>query len=139
MGVVERQLALAAVALLAGAIALTATAHTHAARHTSRLAAPLPAAVGSYSALVGAAGPETVGHRTACGATLGVGTLGVAHPTLPCGTLLYLTFGKRRVLTEVVDRGPYGPGRQFDVTTALARLLGLGGVQTVTWSYARVG
>ena len=40
------------------------------------------------------------------------------------------------VLTQVVDRGPYEPGRAFDVTDALARRLGLQGVQRVHWSYA---
>ena len=43
------------------------------------------------------------------------------------------------VLTQVVDRGPYVPGRQFDLTDALARRLGLRGVQVVHWSYARSG
>ena len=55
---------------------------------------------------------------------------------LPCGVKLYLTYEGRHVLTQVIDRGPFVPGRQFDVTEALARRLGLVGVQRVTWSYA---
>jgi rare lipoprotein A (peptidoglycan hydrolase) len=64
-------------------------------------------------------------------------TLGVAHPTLPCGARIFVTFDGTTVLTQVVDRGPYAFGRQFDLTDALARKLGLKGVQTITWSYAR--
>jgi len=40
------------------------------------------------------------------------------------------------VLTRVIDRGPSVPGREFDLTEALAHRLGLVGVQRVTWSYA---
>ena len=52
---------------------------------------------------------------------------------------LYLTYHGTRVLTQVIDHGPHGPGRQFDLTEALARRLGLSGVQRVEWSYVRVG
>jgi rare lipoprotein A len=76
------------------------------------------------------------GKHTACGQVIGARTEGVAHPVLPCGVKLYLTYEGRHVLTQVIDRGPYVPGRQFDVTEALARRLGLVGVQRVTWSYA---
>jgi rare lipoprotein A len=132
---VQRVLGLACVALLACAAALAVTAATRpAARARSG-----PQPVGSYVALVGSAGPEAFGRRTVCGGTLGAETLGVAQPTLPCGTRIYVTFHGKRVLTQVVDRGPYGPGRQFDVTDALARELGLAGVQTVTWSYVQPG
>jgi rare lipoprotein A (peptidoglycan hydrolase) len=43
------------------------------------------------------------------------------------------------VFTSVVDRGPFAPGREFEVTPALADLLGLSGVQTIRWSFARAG
>jgi rare lipoprotein A (peptidoglycan hydrolase) len=43
------------------------------------------------------------------------------------------------VLTQVIDRGPYVPGRQFDLTDALAVKLGVRGVQQITWAYARTG
>jgi rare lipoprotein A (peptidoglycan hydrolase) len=62
---------------------------------------------------------------------------GVAHPVLPCGVSIYVTYGHKHVLTQVVDRGPYVPGRTFDLTDALARKLGLRGVQEIQWSYAR--
>jgi len=56
---------------------------------------------------------------------------------LPCGARIYISYGGTDVLTQIVDRGPYVPGREFDLTDALARRLGLRGVQNIRWSYAR--
>lgn len=92
---------------------------------------------GDFVALAGSAGPAVFGHRTACGGVMRPETMGVAHPTLPCGVRVFVVFHGVHVLTQVVDRGPYLPGRQFDVTDALARRLGLSGVQQVHWSFAR--
>jgi hypothetical protein len=128
---VDQVLALAAVALLAAAVAAAIVGWGSAGRH----AGPQP--VGDFVALAGSAGPAAFGHRTACGGVLQADTLGIAHPTLPCGARVFIDFHGKHVLTQVVDRGPYVPGRQFDVTDALARLLGLVGVQRVHWSYAQ--
>jgi rare lipoprotein A (peptidoglycan hydrolase) len=49
---------------------------------------------------------------------------------------LYIDYEGRHVLTQVIDRGPSEPGREFDLTDALAKRLGLVGVQRITWSYA---
>jgi rare lipoprotein A (peptidoglycan hydrolase) len=130
----QRELGLACVAILAGATALAVTART---RATTPL--PMPAAVGSYVALAGSSGALGVGRHTACGSTIAPTTIGVAHPTLPCGTRIYLTYRGERVLTEVIDRNPRQSDRQFDLTEALAERLGLTGVQQVEWSYVRVG
>jgi hypothetical protein len=73
------------------------------------------------------------GNRTACGQTLTAGTLGVAHKTLPCGTLVTFRYGSREVTVPVIDRGPYAGGREWDLTGATARALGFGGVGVV-WS-----
>jgi rare lipoprotein A (peptidoglycan hydrolase) len=130
---VQRQTALAAVALLAGVGALAITAKTRGESST------LPRPEGSYAALAGAMSPAAVGRKTACGGTILAATEGVAHPTLPCGARIYVVFHGRHVLTQVVDRGPYVPGREFDVTPALAQRLDLQGVQRIRWSYARIG
>jgi Lytic transglycolase len=70
-------------------------------------------------------GPGFYGHRTACGRTLTTTLVGVAHRTLPCGTLV--TFRNpvngRRVTVAVVDRGPYVAGRQWDLTGGLCLAL----------------
>jgi rare lipoprotein A (peptidoglycan hydrolase) len=130
--VTERLIALAALALLAAAVALAAGWSTT--MHRSS-----PRTVGDYVALAASAGPAAIGRRTACGGQLQTDTMGIAHPTLPCGARIFIDFHGKHVLTQVVDRGPYQPGRQFDVTDALARLLGLQGVQQVHWSYAQTG
>jgi rare lipoprotein A len=128
-----REVALAGLALLAATVALAVTAQTRSGNGAS------PQPEGSYVALAGSSGPAAFGRSTACGGVLGPDTEGVAHPTLPCGVRLFITFHGKTVLTQVVDRGPYVPGRQFDLTDALARRLGLRGVQQIHWSYARAG
>jgi rare lipoprotein A len=128
-----REVALAGLALLAATIALAINAQTR----TDDNASPQPE--GSYVALAGSSGPAAFGRSTACGGILRPDTEGVAHPTLPCGVRLFITFHSTTVLTQVVDRGPYVPGRQFDLTDALARRLGLRGVQQIHWAYARAG
>ena len=132
-GIAQREAQLALVALLAGAIALAVTAVMH--KHSSSL----PTAVGSYSALAGSSGTALYGRHTACGEVIGPTTIGVAHPVLPCGVRVYISYGNKHVLTEVIDHGPYVPGRQFDLTNALAKELGLVGVQRIEWSYAQAG
>jgi rare lipoprotein A (peptidoglycan hydrolase) len=99
----------------------------------------LPPAQGSYSALVGSSGAAGLGRTTACGVVLGSRTLGIASPVLPCGLRLYLSVGDRHVLAAVIGRGPPAPGRQFDLTEALAQRLGISGVQRVRWSYVGAG
>ena len=126
-----REVALAGLALLAATISLAVTAQTRS-THSN---APQPE--GSFVALAGSSGPAAFGRQTACGAKLTADTEGVAHPTLPCGARVFITYDGMTVLTQVVDRGPYVPGRQFDLTDALARRLGLRGVKQIRWSYAR--
>ena len=128
-----REAALAGLALLAGAISIAIIAQTRDDNSTS------PQPEGSYVALAGSSGPAAFGRRTACGGILSPDTEGVAQPTLPCGVRIFITFHGKTVLTQVIDRGPYAPGRQFDLTDALARQLGLQGVQQVHWAYARAG
>jgi hypothetical protein len=66
------------------------------------------------------------GGSLACGGTLTSGRLGVAHKTLPCGTLVRLHLGHRTVRVPVIDRGPYVSGRDYDLTPATKRALGFG-------------
>jgi rare lipoprotein A (peptidoglycan hydrolase) len=127
----QREVVLAGLALLAGTVALAVRTQVQRPTRTS------PQQEGSYSALAGSSGPAAFGRRTACGGRLRAETVGVAHPTLPCGARVFITYNGETVLTQVVDRGPYEPGRQFDLTDALARRLGLRGVQQIEWGYAR--
>ena len=72
---------------------------------------------------------------TACGQALGAGTLGVANKTLPCGTMVSLHYGARTVRVPVIDRGPYVPGRDYDLTYATKQALGAGDVSQI-WASA---
>jgi rare lipoprotein A len=126
----QREAALACIALLAAAVSLALTSSPG--KHSRKL----PPAEGSYTALAGSTGAEALGKRTSCGQIIGAGTKGVAHPVLPCGVRVYVSYRGQHVLTQVIDRGPSVPGREFDLTEALARQLGLSGVQVIRWSYA---
>jgi rare lipoprotein A (peptidoglycan hydrolase) len=81
-------------------------------------------------------GPGFYGRRTACGRTLGRGTLGVAHKSLPCGTRVQFRYRGRTVTAPVIDRGPYAAGREYDLTAATKQRLRFGSTGTV-WSSPR--
>ncbi|MDX6469450.1 MAG: rare lipoprotein [Gaiellaceae bacterium] len=126
-----RAAVLGAVALIAIALALALTHHS---RHTSNL----PAAAGDwYSALAAPYAPSKGRSKSACGVAIGAKTIGVAHPVLPCGVKLYVEYKGKQVLTQVIDRGHTVPGREFDLTQALAKLLHVEGTQTIQWRFAR--
>jgi rare lipoprotein A (peptidoglycan hydrolase) len=82
-------------------------------------------------------GPGFYGNRTACGLALTRTLVGVAHRTLPCGTLV--TFRNRAngriVVAPVVDRGPYVAGRQWDLTAGLCLKLGHCYTGSIDWRY----
>lgn len=61
-------------------------------------------------------GPGFFGNGTACGQTLRPDTWGIAHRTLPCGTLVTLSHRGRSVTVRVIDRGPYS-GATVDLTS----------------------
>jgi hypothetical protein len=132
----QRQLALAGVALVATLVALAVSSPG-----SSRPKAPLPRPVavegsGWYRALA-APGGGTPGHRSACGTLLSATTVGVAHPVLPCGAKIFISFGAKQVLTQIVDHGPRTPGVEFEILPALAKKLDLHGVQPIRWTFAR--
>lgn len=61
-------------------------------------------------------GPGFYGKRTACGLAYTTTILGVAHRTLPCGTLVDFSYNGRTITVPVIDRGPYVVGRQWDIS-----------------------
>ena len=69
-------------------------------------------------------GPTSAGATTACGMPLERWTLGVAHRTLPCGTPVALYYKGRTIVVPVIDRGPFVPGRSWDLTQAAHTALG---------------
>jgi hypothetical protein len=130
--VLQRALWLAGITLVVAVAALALARRDAGGGHEK-----LPGAVLFYTTRAAPYGP-TAGHRrTACGQAFTAKTLGVAHPELPCGVKVYIRFHGQEVLTQVVDRGPYAPGREFDLTKALADRIGLHGTQTIQWALAR--
>ncbi|MFO0578725.1 MAG: RlpA-like double-psi beta-barrel domain-containing protein [Polyangia bacterium] len=85
-------------------------------------------------------GPGLYGNRTACGQILRTDTIGVAHKTKPCGTRLqFRSRSGSWVSATVIDRGPFAPGREFDLTEGLVKKLGYSsctafGVRSVEWN-----
>lgn len=76
-------------------------------------------AVGGASTVIASwYGPGFYGNRTACGQLYTPEISGVAHKTLPCGTLLQLEFRGRVVTVPVIDRGPFIAGRTLDLSNA---------------------
>jgi len=60
-------------------------------------------------------GPGFWGNRTGCGTTLRRETWGIAHRSLPCGSLVTLASRGRTVTVPVIDRGPFS-GASIDLT-----------------------
>ena len=73
------------------------------------------------------------GSPVACGGILQVAELGVANKTLPCGTEVIFRYGDRAIRVPVIDRGPYIPGRDWDLTGAAAEALGFPGLGPIEW------
>jgi rare lipoprotein A (peptidoglycan hydrolase) len=69
-------------------------------------------------------GPGFYGQRTACGQTLTPAVIGVAHRTLPCGTLVKVSYDGRSLTVPVLDRGPYSHA-DWDLTAGAAQALGI--------------
>jgi rare lipoprotein A (peptidoglycan hydrolase) len=83
-------------------------------------------------------GPGFYGKETACGQTLTPEVVGVANRTLPCGTLVKVTYGSHTLTVPVLDRGPYSNiGASWDLTAGAASALGI--TETVKIHTAVVG
>lgn len=84
-------------------------------------------------------GPGFYGKRTACGHAYTTTIMGVAHRTLPCGTMI--TFRNpangTTITVPVIDRGPYVAWRQWDLSGAACTALGHCYTGAIYWKYAR--
>jgi hypothetical protein len=132
---VQRLLSLAAMALLAGLVAVAVV--------DQREQTPVPVSQGAtaagggwYDALAAPRPPGEDAERTGCGLIITSRSFGVTHPVLPCGAKILIRYGGETVLTEVIDNQLKEAGRQFELTPRLARLIGLDGTQSVEWRYA---
>ena len=134
--VIQRVVVLAAVALLAGVGAVALAARDDRTATASQLrAVPTPDG-GWYTALAASRGPAGDAERTTCRLVLSGRSLGVTHPTLPCRAKIFVSYDGTQLLTEVIDTRLKEPGRQFELTEALARRLDLEGTQEIEWRFA---
>ena len=135
---IQRAFWLAGITLVAAIAALAITRRDAGSNRNLPGAIAVPGTQnGYYTAKAAPYGPTAAHRRTACGKPFLPTTEGVAHPVLPCGVRLYIRFQGREVLTQVVDRGPNVPGRDLDITKALANRLDLHGTQTIQWRFAK--
>jgi hypothetical protein len=131
----QRQAALAGAALLA--VLLVVALDRSGAQATSAATPPPPVSQAEWkSATVGIFGRSRLGDTTACGTLLTPGTLGIAHPVLPCGVDLVVSYRGRELRTEVIERSGVGPESQFDLSAALAAELGIEKPTTIRWRFA---
>ena len=137
LDVFQRVLILAAVALVAGigALALAGGVRDDGARVEEPQS--IPAGDGGwYTALAGSRGAPADAERTTCRSILTNRSLGVTHPVLPCGAKIVVSYHDVELLTEVIDTKLKRPGRQFELTEALAQRLGIEGTQQIRWRFA---
>jgi hypothetical protein len=134
LAALQRQAALAGAALLA---ALLVVVLDRSGGEKSSAATPPPVSQAEWeSATVGIFGRSRLGETTACGTPLTQETLGIAHPVLPCGVDLVVSYRGREVRTEVIEQGNVGPESQFDLSIALANELGIEKSTTIRWRFA---
>jgi Lytic transglycolase len=86
-------------------------------------------------------GPGLYGNGTACGFKMTKGLVGVAHRSLPCGTMV--TFRNpsngKSVTVPVIDRGPYVAGRTWDLSHGACALIKHCYTGTIEWRLAPGG
>ena len=94
----------------------------------------------SYQVLASWYGPGFDGNTTANGEIFNQYDLTVAHPSLPFGTRLQISYNGNSVIARVNDRGPfkYVKGEYFtedrgiDLSQGTAQAIGFDGVNVVT-------
>jgi rare lipoprotein A (peptidoglycan hydrolase) len=116
----------APLALIAAAACLLAVCAVSASADTGGAAADAPPVKGKVhtTGIATWFGPGFYGKQTACGQTLTPSVIGVANRTLPCGTLIKVSYQGRALTVPVLDRGPYSStGAAWDLTAGAAQAL----------------
>jgi hypothetical protein len=134
----QRLVLLAGIALVC-AVSAMAIVEQRATAPGSATLTSAPAPAGWNTAFAGSRGPSGDAQRTTCGQVLAPESLGATHPVLPCGAKVVLRYGDTQVLTEVIDNALVEPGRQLEVTEALAGMLGIDGTVELEWRFAAEG
>lgn len=88
---------------------------------------------GEWQTAVASHYSRTFTGRGASGKPIGPYTMMVAHKTLPFGTLVEFEYRGKRAVASVEDRGPYTPGRVWDLGPGVVRALDFNGVHEVRY------
>jgi len=131
----QRLLVLGGIAMLCAVVALAAV-ERRAQENGAAAFTSATAPAGWNTAFAGSRGATGDAQRTTCGEVLAAESLGVTHPVLPCGAKVVLRNGETQVLSEVIDNALVEPGRQLEVTEALARILDLDDTAEIEWRFA---
>jgi rare lipoprotein A len=115
---------IAATALFAGATASAIGDTGGAAAAPAESTNPAPAKI-KPSGIATWFGPGFYGKQTACGQMLTPAVVGIANRTLPCGTLVSVTYRGHSLTVPVLDRGPYSHHADWDLTAGAAQNLGI--------------
>jgi len=127
-------LALAGMSPLAGALANSADASsTSSTGGVSVASIPYHSAHGHHAKKASSGeqiatwfGPGFYGQETACGQKMTPVVVGVASRTLPCGTLVLVSYKGHQLTVPVIDRGPYAHnGATWDLTWGAASELSI--------------
>lgn len=137
-------LALAAIGALAGAVTTSASANTTVSTGGASAVSAKPSSIHSrpmhgrliHGHLSKSAssreqiatwfGPGFYGQETACGQKMTPVVVGVASRTLPCGTLVLISYKGHHLTVPVIDRGPYAHnGATWDLTWGAASELSI--------------
>jgi rare lipoprotein A (peptidoglycan hydrolase) len=81
-------------------------------------------------------GPRLYGNGTACGQTLTKALVGVAHRSLPCGTLVTFRYKGTTLTVPVIDRGPFVKGRIWDLSYGACSKLKHCFTGSIDWKFA---
>lgn len=82
-------------------------------------------------------GPGFLGNHMANGEVLRQTSMIVAHKTLPFGTKIEISWKGRTVVATVKDRGPFIPGRDFDLGPGIQKALNFDGVHSIQYRFVR--
>lgn len=77
------------------------------------------------------------GQTTANGETFNTFAMTAAHRTLPFGTRLRVTHGRRSIVVRINDRGPFVGGRDLDLSYAAFKALAPPGRGHIDVCYSR--
>ncbi|MHB8762142.1 MAG: RlpA-like double-psi beta-barrel domain-containing protein [Coriobacteriia bacterium] len=136
----RRELASSEAALREYEAKLAAAAARAAAAQAARAAPPAPSppdqqqsGTGAWQTAVASHYSRNFSGRGASGERIGPYSMMVAHKTLPFGTLVEFEYKGKRAVASVEDRGPFTPGRDFDLGPGVVRVLDFSGVHEVRY------